>query len=110
MALPRPYRLKKETDFKHVFKRGKTVRGSFLFAKFIKSDLAHPRCGFVVSQRVAPKASKRNAIRRTLTETAQGYFTGIKRGYDIVIVVTKVPADLADLKGDLAAIFNKANL
>lgn len=110
MALPLQYRLKKETDFKHVFKEGKSVGGSFLFAKFIKNNLTHPRCGFVISQRVIPKASKRNAARRILAETAQNRLTGIKLGYDIVIVVTKVPLDNADLGSDLETVFKRANL
>ena len=68
MALNKQNRLKKKKDFEEVFKRGKAVKSSFLFAKYIRNDLGLPRVAFVVSAKVSKKAVDRNRIRRSLSE------------------------------------------
>ena len=55
MALNKKNRLKKKRDFEDVFKKGKAVKGSFLFIKYKKNELGVPRFGFVVSAKVARK-------------------------------------------------------
>ena len=64
MALPKKNRLKKKKDFEEVFKKGKAVRGNFLFVRYLKNSLQFPRFAFVVSSKVSKKAVARNRIRR----------------------------------------------
>ncbi|MEK7121524.1 MAG: ribonuclease P protein component [Patescibacteria group bacterium] len=87
MALNKKNRLKKKLDFEEVFKKGKAVKGSFLFIKYIKNDLGVSRFGFVVSVKVAGKAVERNRIRRILSEVARPMLKNIV-GYDIIVFTT----------------------
>src|SRR3989338_7835582 len=87
MALNKKNRLKKERDFVGVFKKGKAVKGSFLFIKYRKNELGVPRFGFVVSAKVAEKAVERNKIRRILSEAVRSKVSGLS-GYDIIVFTT----------------------
>lgn len=87
MALNKKNRLKKKRDFENVFKKGKAVKSSFLFIKYIKNELDISRLGFVVSAKVAKKAVERNKIRRILSEGIRGQINNLN-GYDIVVFAT----------------------
>ena len=97
MALNKKNRLKKKRDFEEVFKKGKAVKGSFLFIKYRKNALGIPRLGFVVSAKVARKAVERNKIRRILSESARAIISRLD-SYDVIVFVTSKTA-LADKKG-----------
>ncbi len=84
MALNKKNRLKKKLDFEDVFKKGKAVKGSFLFIKYRKNELNLPRFGFVVSAKVAGKAVERNKIRRILSEAVRSKLKNVV-GYDIIV-------------------------
>ena len=84
MALNKKNRLKKKHDFENVFKKGKAVKGSFLFIKYRKNELGVPRFGFVVSAKVARKAVERNKTRRILSEAVGGRISDLG-GHDIVV-------------------------
>ncbi len=108
MALNKKNRLKKKHDFGEVFKKGKAIKGSFLFIKYRKNGLDAPRLSFVVSVKVARNAVERNRIRRILSETARGIIKSLD-SYDIVVFaankITAVPKkDIAD---DLLEVFKK---
>ncbi len=87
MALNKKNRLKKKCDFEGVFKKGKAVKGSFLFIKYKKNELGVSRFGFVVSAKVAGKAVERNKIRRILSEAVRSKVDGLG-GYDIIVFAT----------------------
>ena len=87
MALNKKNRLKKKRDFGDVFKKGRAVKGSFLFIKYRKNELGVSRFGFVVSAKVAGKAVERNKIRRILSEAARSIVDGLG-GYDIIVLAT----------------------
>lgn len=88
MALNKKNRLKKKRDFEDVFKKGKAVKGSFLFIKYRKNKLDMPRFGFVVSAKVAKKAVERNKTRRILSEVARSAIKNLDN-YDIVVFATR---------------------
>ena len=81
-------RLKKKRDFEDVFKKGRAVKGSFLFIKYRNNKLGVSRFGFVVSAKVARKAVERNKIRRVLSEAVRGVIDGLA-GYDIIVFATR---------------------
>ena len=88
MALPRKYRLSKKKDIDYVFKKGRTVRDSSLFIKFIDNRIGYPRFVFIVPSKCVSLAVDRNKIKRIFSEET------IKlplpeRGYDIAVVVYK---------------------
>lgn len=108
MALNKKNRLKKKRDFGEVFKKGKAVKGSFLFIKYRKNGLNMPRFGFVVSTKVAGNAVERNKIRRILSETARGVI-GSLYGYDIIVFTTRkiTAAHREDIVEDFLGVLNK---
>ncbi len=87
MALNKKNRLKKKRDFENVFKKGKAVKGSFLFIKYRNNELGVPRFGFVVSAKIAKKAVERNRIRRILSESIRDKVKNLG-GYDIIVFAT----------------------
>jgi ribonuclease P protein component len=105
MALNKKNRLKKERDFENVFKKGKAVKGGFLFIKYIKNDLDLLRFGFVVSTKVAKKAVERNRVKRILSEIVRGVIKDL-HGYDIIVFATHriVEASKDDIERDMMGV------
>lgn len=108
MALNKKNRLKRKRDFEDVFKKGKAVKGSFLFIKYRKNKLDEPRFGFVVSAKIAGKAVERNKIRRILSEVSGGIIDGLD-SYDIIVVATSkiIAAHKEDVAKDFLEVLRK---
>lgn len=83
------YRLKKKKDFDRVLQESKTLREDFLVIKIKENQQENPRFGFVVSKRVAPKATQRNKIKRLLRETVRNHIQRgeINNNIDVVVIV-----------------------
>lgn len=84
--LDRNYKLKKETDFKKVFQKGKFKRKEFLKIKFLKNNLKISRFALVIGLKVSKKAVKRNKIKRQIEEILRLNLEKIKKGFDIIIL------------------------
>lgn len=84
--LPKKFSLKDKKDFERVFKKGKGTRSGFLFLKFVPNGLEKSRCGIVVSQKVARKATARNKIKRRLRAVFWQKLPEIGGGKDLVWV------------------------
>ncbi len=84
--LPLKNRLKKQKDFKLVFRQGKGYREKEIFIKILKKRDSSLRFGFVVSKKISNKAVRRNKLKRRLREVVRSMLPHIKQGYDIVIV------------------------
>ena len=108
MALNNKNRLKNKSDFDKVFKKGRAVKSSFLFIKYVKNELDAPRFGFVVSAKVAGKAVERNKIRRIISEAA-GRVIDYLDGYDIIVFATHkiTAAPKGDIAEDLLNVLKK---
>ena len=84
------YRLKNNSDFKRVKEEGRVFQSSsFALASYFRTDTELPRFGFVVSRTVSKNASRRNMIRRALSEALRHHLAYIKNGYDIVFLAKK---------------------
>ena len=110
--LPKQNRLKKEKDFKQVFKRGKSFQDNALSLKLTENSLKVSRFGFVVGLKVSKKAFLRNKIRRRLREIVKTNLSKTKTGFDVVFIVrrgleTKNFQELAEIVNGL---FKKAKL
>lgn len=64
--LKKTERLRKEKEFKKVYKQGKIIRGIFLELVFLKNKQTNPRFGIVVSNKKIAKAVKRNYNKRII--------------------------------------------
>lgn len=84
------------------------MKGNFLFAKYLKSDLDFSRFAFIVSSKVSKKAVVRNRIRRVLSDISR---TRLKElgSVDIILVADKriVEAPREKIEQDLGSIFKK---
>lgn len=79
-------RLKKNNDFKAVFKNGRVLRGALADIWIASNGLELNRFGFVTGLKVSKKAVIRNRARRQLNETLKGQSGLPKSGLDIVVI------------------------
>ena len=103
-------RLKKQKDFENVFKNGRGFKEGSLYLKIDKNNLQSSR-GFVVSKKFSKKAINRNRIKRILREVVKERIDAVKKGMDIVIVVSpEIKADFQELKEITNKLFKKSGL
>jgi len=110
--LPKEYKLKKDNDFKKVFKNGRYKQGDIIKIKFFKNNLTISRFAFLVGLKISKKATKRNNIRRILEESVRLKFKQIKSGFDIVVIVSPdiLNKKYQEIEKDLINLFQKSNL
>ena len=88
-SFPKHLRLRKESEFKEVFRRGRRVDLGFVVFYLSPNNLGHPRFGIVVSKKVSKKAVVRNRLKRLFRE----YFRLHKDRFnskDVVAVVKDI--------------------
>jgi len=88
VALPRKNRLTVKRDINDVFKRGRTVKGSFLFIKFLDNQRGYPRFVFIIPSKYVSLAVDRNKIKRMFSGEIMKSFI-LKHGYDMVVMIYK---------------------
>ncbi|MFH1838447.1 MAG: ribonuclease P protein component [Candidatus Kuenenbacteria bacterium] len=84
--LPKQYRVNKDKDFKIIFRNGRNFFIKEFGIKFLKNNLEISRFGFIVSNKVAKKANKRNLIKRRLREIIRKNLLNFQTGFDVVIM------------------------
>lgn len=89
MALPKKHRITKKRDIDYVFKKGRTIRGDFLFLKFLKNKDGFPRFSFIISSKNVPLAVHRNRIKRLFSAEIINKPSFLGLNYDVVAVVNK---------------------
>jgi len=113
LAIPTVNRLTRREDFEEVFKKGKTVSGSFLFLKrLIDGRKTKPRISVVVPLKTAKMASRRNKARRIVSEVINSLLDKIDSKLTAVIVVTKMPENNINklLRDDCLSVIKKSNI
>ncbi|MCJ7786923.1 ribonuclease P protein component [Patescibacteria group bacterium] len=110
--LPKENRLKKNKDFKKVFKEGKGFKEDFLVLKKAKNNLKISRFGFVVSKTFFKKATLRNKIKRKLRESVRIKLNEIKKGIDGVVIASPglETKDFREIKEIVNRLFKKAKI
>lgn len=78
-------RLKKNTEFKAVYKRGKSIPDKYAVIYVAKNRQNITRVGFTASKKVG-KSVIRNRARRLMKESFRKNSEDIKVGYDIVFI------------------------
>ena len=87
--LRREYKLKRDNDFKKVFKQGKYFQEDFIKLKILKNKLADNRFAFIVGLKVSKKATRRNKIKRQLEEIIRLNLGKMEKGFDLVVLPEK---------------------
>lgn len=108
MALARKYKIIKESDFKRVFKEGRTIRNSFFFFRFYKNSLNKNRYAVVVPKTVSKKATRRNKLKRYISEIIK-YSSFGNNTYDLVITTSSpiLEKSFREIKGLIDEIIKK---
>ncbi len=107
------FRIKKKKDFNCVFEKGKFFKGNFFYIKVCVNNLSLSRFGIIVSKKVSNRAVKRNKIkRRVRAACAQILKSGVKNGFDIIIMANppSLSSNFRDIKKALKSILERANL
>lgn len=101
-------RLRKKRDIDNVFKKGKTITGSFIFLRIVKNNLDINRFAFVISTKISKKAVVRNKIRRQLREIIKKDILKTKQGFDFILIAKSqiINQDFKGIEKEINAIFN----
>jgi len=104
-------RLRKNEDFKKVYKYGKSYYNRNLIMYIRKNDLEYSRIGFTVTKKIG-NSVVRNKIRRRIKEIVRKNLGNIMDGYDIILIPKKNVIDISfqELESAIFHIFKLANI
>ncbi|MDK2822992.1 MAG: ribonuclease protein component [Clostridia bacterium] len=84
--LPKKYRLRKNIDFRRIYKSSKSIANQYLVLYIKKNrEVNNTRIGFSISKKIG-KANERNYLKRQLREIARKNIKKIKPGYDLIFI------------------------
>lgn len=104
-------RLKKNWEFKRVYRRGKALVSNRIVLYAYANGTADRRIGFSISKKVG-KSVQRNRIKRIYREAFFSIYRELKPGYDFVVVARKgaLGATLKQAREELALLCRKGKL
>lgn len=112
--LPKQNRIQKDLEFQLVFKKSKPVRTENLSLRIFKNPRINSDCvrfGFIISNKIDKRATRRNALKRQLRQIASDLISELETGYDIVTVVHKAfpyPYEQSEVKEQFVQGLRKA--
>lgn len=104
--------IKKDADFRKVYKRGKSVANRHLVMYTLPNKTQKSRIGISISKKVG-NAVTRNRLRRLVKEAFRlNIDPNIKPGYDIVIIgrIRSSEANYSEMEKSLKHISKKADI
>ncbi len=109
--LKKQYRLRKNADFRRIYRSGKSVSCKYLVLYFKRRPSDGLRIGFSVSKKIG-KAHVRNLCKRRMREIVRVHLSHIRAGYDLIFLArTAIPeADYQELEKSVKYLLQKANL
>lgn len=97
-------RLQKDKEFRKIFKQSRPISaGNLVFRVMRQPNSVSTRFGFVISNKIDKRSTKRNALKRRLRSIARELILKIKSGYDIIVIVRRnypFPYDYAKIRAD----------
>ncbi|MFZ7102985.1 MAG: ribonuclease P protein component [Peptococcaceae bacterium] len=84
--LKKKYRLRKNIDFRRIYKSSKSIANDLLVLYIKKNNQnKETRIGFSISKKIG-KANERNYLKRQLREIVRKKILKIKEGYDLIFI------------------------
>jgi len=112
MDFNRTHGLKKDSDFRKVYKHGKSFANRYLVMYILNNKSEYSRIGISVSKKVG-KAIIRNKVRRRIKEAYRlNIDENIKNGYDIIFIarVAIKDADYFDIEKSMKHLIRKSDM
>ena len=92
--MDKKYRLRKNSEFRHVYDRGCSFANKYIVMFFIKNDLDFNRIGFATTKKLG-NSVVRSKFKRRMKESFRLNTTKFKQGYDIVFLARANAADIS---------------
>ncbi|MEG1257096.1 ribonuclease P protein component [Clostridium sp.] len=104
-------RLRKNPEFRLVYRRGKSTATSLLVLYVLKNNKGINRIGISVSKKVG-KSVVRSRVKRLIGESARLNKQGLKQGYDLVFVARSASNDKCykEIENSVKYLFRKSGL
>ena len=96
-SFSREYRLRKSTEFKRIFSRGRSAATRFFVIYSLPNRLAFPRLGIQVKAKIG-SAVRRNYIKRMVRETFRKMKHEFRQPVDLIFIAEKEILDLKCLE------------
>ena len=108
--LSRKYKLKRDNDFKKVFRQGRYYQKDYIKLKVLANNLSISRFAFIVGLKISKKAVERNRVRRQLEEITRYKLDDIKTGFDIVVMPSSeiIGKDYKKIEKTLISLFQES--
>lgn len=78
-------RVRKNSQFRYIYKRGKSYSNNILIMYIIKNNKRINRIGFSVSKKIG-NSVVRNRVKRLIREGYRNNRYGFEKGYDIIFI------------------------
>ncbi len=103
--------LRKNREFKKVFRRGKKFFSRYMVVYYLKNGLNYNRYGFSISKKVG-NSVVRHRVKRLFVEVIRRMQEELAGGYDFVIVAKKTSGymDYHECKKDVLKAMNRESL
>lgn len=109
--MEKKFRIRKNVEFKKVYKLGKNYWNRNLILYVKKNDKKVTRVGYTITKKIG-NAVTRNRLRRMMKEVYRLNFHNIKEGYDLVFIAKKklVGISYKELESSMLHIMSLAKL
>lgn len=109
--MEKKFRIRKNVEFKKVYKHGKNYWNRNLILYVKKNDKKVTRVGYTITKKIG-NAVTRNRLRRMMKEVYRLNFHNIKEGYDLVFIAKKklVGISYKELESSMIHIMSLAKL
>ena len=92
--MEKKYRIRKNMEFKNIYKVGKNYWNRNLILYVKKNGLDETRVGYTITKKIG-NAVIRNKIRRRMKEIYRLNFHNVKEGYDLVFIAKRSINDIS---------------
>lgn len=111
--LPKKFRLQDFQEIEKVKKEGKLFQTP-LFGVLVlpKDDKDSLRFTFIVSLKISKESTRRNRVKRLLSEAVRSFLPQINSGFDLVFLAKRSIVDKSfwEIKGQIEIVLKKAEL